>query len=488
MQRSLFARYFTICAAIILFSITVLGVVLLALASNYFTQDKYDTLTRNVEFAATLTASDYKSNNYSFVTQSVLMTGYKILAKATDADVFLVDNTGKTLLCTQQEPCVHNTYTISQDILNQTARGKFVEIGNLGGIYKESYYTVGVPVVIDNGTIIGMVYASISAGVLDSFLIAFLKMFILSAIVVLLIACIIIYFVSESMVRPLKQMSKAAQSFSKGDFSARIHVERYDEIGRLSIAFNKMAKELGELEVMRRSFIANVSHELRTPMTTIAGFIDGILDGTIPPEKQPEYLQTVSQEVKRLSRLVRGMLDSSRIEDGKITLNKSIFDIHDVTCQTVFSFESKIEEKNIEIRGLDTDKMMIEADLDMIHQVIYNLVENAVKFTDVGGYIQFSFKEENGFLFVSIKNSGDGIAEEELPKVFERFYKSDKSRGIDKSGVGLGLFIVKSIITAHGGDILARSVEGEFCEFIFKLPALSKAKMKRNEKIEKNEK
>ena len=223
---------------------------------------------------------------------------------------------------------------------------------------------------------------------------------------------------------------------------------------------------------MRRSFVANVSHELRTPMTSIAGFVDGILDGTIPREEQSKYLRIVSDEVKRLSRLVRSMLNLSRIEAGELKINSTQFNVVETICQTVFSFEQAIEQKQLDIRGLDTDKVMVEADADLVHQVVYNLTENAVKFVNPGGYLEFSFHVEGGMTYVGIKNSGEGLSKEEIPKVFDRFYKTDRSRGIDKNGVGLGLYIVRSIITLHGGDIIVRSVQGEYTEFVFSVPAV----------------
>ena len=241
------------------------------------------------------------------------------------------------------------------------------------------------------------------------------------------------------------------------------------------MAFNNMAKSLSNLEAMRRSFVANVSHELRTPMTSIAGFIDGILDGTIAPEKQTHYLHIVSEEVKRLSRLVRSMLNLSRIEAGELKVQTTQFNVLEVICETVFSFEQGINSKHLDIRGLDTEKIMVEADPDLIHQVVYNLIENAVKFVNDGGYLEFNFNVDGRMTYVGIRNSGEGLSKEEIPKVFDRFYKTDRSRGMDKNGVGLGLYLVRSIINLHGGDIIVKSSPGEYTEFVFSIPT-AKAK------------
>ncbi len=295
-------------------------------------------------------------------------------------------------------------------------------------------------------------------------------MYVISAALVMLIAFIIIYFVTSNMVRPLQDMLAATQSFSKGEFSIRVPVEGDDEIAMLAAAFNSMASSLAVMESTRRSFTANVSHELKTPMTTIGGFIDGILDGTIPPERQGYYLRIVSGEVQRLSRMVQSMLAIARIEAGELTIAPVPVEITDIVTRTVFTFEQRLEGKQIEVRGLDAEKHLVEADADLIHQVVYNLVDNAVKFVDQGGYLEFAYHTEGNMTFISVKNSGAGVAPEEIPKLFDRFYKSDKSRSLDKNGVGLGLSIVKTIMNLHNGDIYIRSEPGQYTEFVFSLP------------------
>ena len=279
------------------------------------------------------------------------------------------------------------------------------------------------------------------------------------------------------MVKPLRQMSTAAKQFGKGDFSVRVSATGNDEINELATAFNNMAESLSASETTRKSFVANVSHELKTPMTTITGFIDGILDGTIPPEKQNHYLHIVSDEIKRLSRLVRSMLNLSRIDSGELKLNYQTFDLLDVLVNVIITFEQEIDRKGIDIKGLDmiTPKS-VYGDKDLLHQVVYNLVENAVKFTNDGGYIEFNIIESLERFDFMIKNSGMGIGASEIEHVFERFYKTDKSRSKDKKGLGLGLYLVRSIIRLHGGDISAKSNVGEYTEFDFYIPKIAQKK------------
>lgn len=477
MQKSLLSKYFTICSAIILASITILGAILMLFASQYFKLDKQKLLMRNADQALMLTQAEYKRNNYTEVNSYMLQTGYGILSNAIDATIFLTGPDGITKLCTEQGGCTHFTYIVPQqvrDVLNKN--GEYKEMGKLGGIYKENYYTVGVPLKHPTGEIVAYIFVSSPAAGLQYFLVEILNMFAISSLAVIVISFIVIYFVTSRMVKPLREMVGATQSFSKGDFTVRVPVTSYDEVGQLAIAFNNMATSLASTESVRRSFIGNVSHELKTPMTTIAGFIDGILDGTIPEDKRDKYLRIVSDEVNRLARLVRSMLNIARMESGEMKLAPVEFDINEIVCTTVFTFEQKIDVKQLEIRGLDQGKFMVSADPDLIHQVVYNLVENAVKFVNANGFIEFSYRTEGGFTYVGIKNSGDGIPKEEIPHVFEKFYKSDRSRGLDKNGVGLGLHIVRTIVNLHAGDIIVRSVEGEYCEFEFTLPTAKTGK------------
>ena len=310
-----------------------------------------------------------------------------------------------------------------------------------------------------------------------------MKMFLLAAMAAFMVAFGVAWLFSYRITRPLRVMSDATKSFAMGDFTVRVPVYSNDEVGELAVAFNQMAETLASSEAMNRNFIANVSHELKTPMTTISGFVDGIIDGTIPPERQSYYLGIVSQEVKRLSRLVKTMLDLSRIDSGKMKLHKSRFDINNTIVLTLLSFESKIEEKEIDIRGLeDFEPLYVDGDPDMIHQVLYNLLENAVKFTDEGGYIEVHTTTPSGKVVVSVRNSGPGIPPDDVKLIFDRFYKTDKSRSKDKTGMGLGLFIVKTMVQLHGGEIRVESVENEYTLFEFWIPNKSEKREKKSVK------
>jgi signal transduction histidine kinase len=471
MQKNLFTKYFTICAGMILASITVLGALLMGFASQYFRSDKLKVLDRYVSQATALTLTDYQKNNYLYIDETTLNSVYSVLADAIEATIFLSDTEGKILICTDTELFASGKDTVPESILKQAASGSYRETGRLGGAYQSRNYTVARPIGLPNGQITGFVFVSASANSLSIFLGQLLNMFLLSSLTMVVIAFIVIYFVTARMVKPLRDMLAATQSFSRGDYTVRVQVNSSDEIGQLANEFNYMAEALARNEAMNRSFVANVSHELKTPMTTIGGFVDGILDGTIPKEKHHQYLAIVSGEVKRLSRMVRSMLDLAKIEAGEMKLNPAEFDLNNIVCQVIFSFEQAIESKNLDIIGLDVDKIMVSADPDLMHQVIYNLIENAVKFVNEGGYIEVKYHNDGARTLVAIRNSGTGIAPQDLPNVFERFYKTDRSRSQDKTGVGLGLYIVRTVIQLHGGEIHVSSKEGEYTEFAFSVPS-----------------
>ncbi len=395
-----------------------------------------------------------------------------------DADIFVTKLNGQVVLAGYtSDSRVDSSKSVSSDIMQKALSGRYSSQGDMDGIYDEAYYSVGVPIIVSVGgskAAIGAVFTSYNVHSFNAFRGEIIRVFVLAAIAAFMVAFCAVWLFSYNLVRPLRNMAAAARSFGDGNFAVRVPVTSQDEIGELAVAFNNMASSLSSGESVRRNFIANVSHELKTPMTTIAGFIDGILDGTIPQEKQSYYLNIVSQEVKRLSRLVRTMLDLSRIDSGELRLRPARFDLTNTVLIALLSFEKAIEEKQLEIRGLENaESLFVDGDPDMLHQVVYNLIENAVKFTNQGGYIEIRITDQPTRTLVAIKNSGSGIAPDELSLIFDRFYKTDKSRSQDKNGMGLGLYIVRTIIRLHGGEINVSSVQNEYCQFDFWIPKKS---------------
>lgn len=494
-RRTLFSKYLQISLAIVLVSFLILGVMLVFFVARYSENDKRELLTENAHSVADLISdsSTLVNNNLILGQSNFLQTVMSTISKSINASIFITNNTGLTQLCSEGANCVHDRAKIPDSIMKSALTGEYFETSNLGGIYKNNYYTVGVPIIVNsNGQniAVGVAFVSSEASSISDFTANITKIFFFAAIAIFAIVFCMVGLYTYNMVRPLRQMAQAAKSFGAGDFSSRVPVTSQDEIGQLAIAFNNMADSLATSEGTRRSFIANVSHELKTPMTTIAGFIDGILDGTIPPERQGYYLNIVSTEVRRLSRLVQSMLALSRIDSGELRMNKQRFDLTNILISTLLTFEQKIGDRNIRVEGLEeADTIFVDGDPDMIHQVVYNLIENAVKFTNEGGYIRISLSDAPDRTTLEIRNSGQGIQPDELPHIFERFYKTDKSRSKDKNGMGLGLYIVKTILRLHGGDITAASETGSYCSFTLWLPKEKESiQPKLKDKTEKKDK
>lgn len=478
-KKSLFAQYLIISLVIVLVSFIILGTMLVFFVARYSDNEKKDLLIENATQVADLVSEKtVMVNNSVYIGKSEtswLSSVMQTIAGSIQADIFITDEKGKTLVCSDGSSCVHNKTLIPQDICSKAMDGSIFIRSTLGNIYDSAHYVAAVPIVAEAGVstkTVGFVFATTDSISYSDFTGEITKIFFYAAIATFAIVACMIWFFSYTMIKPLRQMAVAARKLANDDFSVRVPVTSNNEIGTLAKAFNEMANSLSISETTRRNFIANVSHELKTPMTTIAGFIDGILDGTIPPQKQKQYLHIVSTEVKRLSRLVASMLSLSRIDNGELRLKKQRFNLSEVIISTLLTFEQKIEERHIDIRGLEScgSAVNVDGDPDLIHQVVYNLFENAVKFVDVGGYIQVTLTDMADRTVLEIKNSGHGIEPEELVHIFERFYKTDKSRSQDKNGMGLGLYIVKTIMRLHGGDITAQSVVDEYCSFTLWLP------------------
>ena len=319
----------------------------------------------------------------------------------------------------------------------------------------------------------GWLFLCSSGRQLTEFKQQFWSNFLLSACVMLLCASILTKLLMRKLTDPLQKVTDAAQRFGGGDLSVRVEgVEGEGEVADLARTFNRMADNIQTNDNSRGQFMGNIAHELRTPMTTIKGFVDGMLDGTIPPDMQNHYLQLVSEETGRLARLIQNMLDLSKLESGEYQVNARMFNIWDTLTGVALSAEQRINDGMIEIEGLTMDeKALVYADPDLIHQVVYNLLDNAIKFTPAGGTIRFSVEKLGPETEIAVWNSGQGISPEALPYVFQRFYKEDRSRGLHARGAGLGLNICKVLVNLSGGQIRVESQQGEWCRFVFTLPS-----------------
>lgn len=342
-------------------------------------------------------------------------------------------------------------------------------IGDFGGMLNGTYLTIIKPIKINNN-IVGWVYLHTPIPEVNRIGSDTFRLFVFSAIISTLVAVIVAYLFSKELTKPLKQISQAAKVIAGGEFQKRLAIDSRDEIGELALSFNNMAKNLENQENMRREFVANVTHELRTPMTSLRGFIEGILDGTIPEEKQKDYLLIVKDETERLNRLINTLLDLTRIEAGEKQLDTVSFNINELLRRTVVKLENQIVRKAIMLDAIfEDDDIFVVADKDAIESVIINLLYNAIKFTPDGGKIIISTETVKNKVHIIIKDSGIGIQPDEIHDIWARFYKSDKSRADDKNSSGLGLAIVKAVISAHGEEIWVESEPQKGATFVFTL-------------------
>ena len=503
-SRSLFTKYLFVTSAVLICSLIIFGIIMSTLVSNRWRSEKQQQLADNAHIVAdrmnayvipvpTRTGDGISATMQYVVTDTgkeKLRSTLGILSSSCGADIFIVDAQGTTVICSEEYlradtsdkeefKCRHQKKSISPSVIAAAARVREYRITDrLGGIYDQNHFIVAVPFVaggeVEKEYIAGFVFVASSASAISDFRSDVSRIVVVAVLIAAIISFSMVYMLTYKQVKPLREMVKAAQKYSDGDFTMRINFKSENEIGQLADALNEMGAKLAESETINRSFIANISHELKTPMTNISGYVNGLLDGTIPYEQQDKYLRIISDETKRLARLVRSMLDLSRIDSGAMQLKKQKFNLSEVIFQALLSFEHRIDEKHIEVQGFDElGQITVNGDADLIHQVLYNLFDNAVKFTNEGGYIRVKATVQNKVVTVSISNSGIGVSTEELSHIFERFYKTDKSRSFDRQGVGLGLYIVKTIVTLHGGRIHAEGSEGNFCCIIFTLPEAS---------------
>lgn len=460
-RKSIFYKYFSICSAVILLSFVCLGAVLLLVSSRYFIDEKKNLLLKNARTLASYTQTQMTDNP----------TDWKDSVSA-EIKEFSVSNTADFILCDKNGYVIIDSggrvQNIDKNILESFDDNGSYVYGDAGGAFDGMYHIMGVTFKANGPQYCLLAYSSKSSE--NTYIWSIMEIFVISAVIVLVVVMFLVYFTTLKLTEPIKEIAEVSKKIGAGDFSVTLPEYETAEYQQLSKAFNDMAANLKSYDTMRNSFLANVSHELRTPMTSIGGFVDGLLDGTISKNEERHYLKIISSEVHRLARLVRSMLNLAKIEAGELKPSLDYFSALEPIVDTLVTFESRLDAKHIDIRGLDVDRVMLYADNDLVHQVMYNLIENAIKFVDEGGYIEFNFTPVAGMTVISIKNSGEGLSEDELPLVFDRFYKTDKSRGLDKTGVGLGLNIVRSIVKLHGGKIMVRSVKGEYTEFVFTLP------------------
>ena len=442
---------------------TILGLALLALTGTNYASQRNEVLSSITERAVGLLPSYWEGDHFSRGLTSEVLDQ---ICGSAEASLFVCDKEGNLVQCS--EVVCHHAHggKVNVEAVEEEEGLAFHHSFEEGS--RQTDFVFGRP--MRNGaSTIGYVYATTPLTPMYTYLYETFFSYIVSALVMLFGAFAVIYTTTKQMTRPLVEMSQAAERFGRGDFSERIPLEGYDEVTSVAEAFNKMADSLEEQERSRRAFVANVTHELRTPMTSIGGYIDGMLDGTIPPEEQTHYLQVVSNEVRRLSRLTSSLLSLSRLEERDQEVKLTPVDIWESILNVMLNLEGRITKKEIHIPDLEPQAILVMAEKDILHQVLYNLIDNAVKYTPVGGEIRLRVYRREEFAYFSVRNTGKGIPSDELSLIFNRFYKTDKSRSLDRSGAGLGLYIVKTLTREIQGEIDVQSDGESYTEFTLKL-------------------
>ena len=469
-MRSLYRRQLAMMVSIMLVSFTLLAGAFMLLSYRYIIGETRDSVERNAGYISSFTATYYRRYLTLDVQDEFYSSYMASIAMISNSHIIVADSGGKVLFSTDGS----HFYTqengqLPEDIVAQVMEGgAYNGMTNLGGIFQDRRYTAALPVTNQVGPLLvtqGMVLVGASASNLNEMWASTATIFFFSAVVVFLISVIASTLTSAYQTRPLNEMAEAARRFGQGEFDTRVtgYEDRCDEVSALAEAFNSMANSLEKVESQRAEFIANVSHELKTPMTTIAGFAEGILDGTIPQERERESLQIVVSETRRLSRLVRRMLDLSRLNaltQSTVTAQET-FDFTEVMSQVLISLETKITDRQLDVDvRMPKGKLMVWGDPDAVTQVCYNLLDNAAKFAAPGTAITVQIVKKDGKAHTTIRNLGGTIPPEELPLLFERFHKADYSRSMDREGVGLGLYIVKTILGNLKENITVTSEDG----------------------------
>ena len=476
-MKTTFGRTFSTAATILLLALLLLGATFQYLVQNFLTDQTFAQLEHDADIISNLAAA--YSIDGSLTSRDFLLN-LDIASKISNADAVICSTRGEVLLCSDALfGCEHQGMFLDDAAYLEKVitSGKDMATGVIEGLYTESRHVVSVPIVgSDNRGLSGIIIVSTPTASTTAIMQHISNIFLSAALAVVLIAVLAVSLFARQQSKPLRDLSQAAYAFGHGDLNARVRLsgDYSEEMEELALSFNNMASLLQKSEYQRQEFVANVSHELKTPMTTISGYIDGILDGTIPEHRQRYYLQIVSDETKRLSRLVRSMLDISRLQDQPIPDDKKMhFDLEEVAGQVLITFEQKIVGKKLDV---DVDfpehPVYTFAGRDYVTQVIYNLIDNAVKFCPEGGTLGLKIREAGKKVYVSISNDGDTIPAEELPLVFDRFHKLDKSRSQNRDGWGLGLYIVKTIVCSHGENISVTSKNGKTA-FTFTMPLVN---------------
>ncbi len=459
--KGIYWRTFTVTVGMVALTLVLLGASFFSLTYSYIMTEKRNELRDRAEIIAQMALDAYSKPGTSLARGEDIRNMLDVAELMSGTDFLIWIPYEGAFIGTDANMNGQNL-TLPAAMGKKLARGEtYMGVSSLS-YYEKARAVVAVPARTEGMVEIGPVLAIAEPNAMTEMWRAFLGIFAMTAITVLLIAFVATATTAMQQTKPIRDMASAARKFAEGNFDARVHNSgREDEIGELIESFNAMADSLQKTEQQRREFIANISHELKTPMTTIAGYADGILDGVISSEEERQYLSIISAESRRLARLVRRMLDVSQLQSMDLIKQKVPFDLSESMRRVLVSMEKKITSRGLDVDvEIPEDPVMVLGDNDLLTQVIYNLLENAAKFASQGSTLFLGLEIRGEKAAVTVRNTGQTIPPEELPLLFERFHKSDRSRSEDKDGVGLGLYIVRTILEQHHEKITATSENG----------------------------
>ena len=466
MRKTLYLKFILAYFIFGFFGFVVVATFVNSMTMEHLKREKADALYRE----ATLIANTYASYLYNIETSlDTVKKQLDALDTYLSANLWIINPSGRMVLDSQAPVDLENETVISD--FDPTITGNsYYTVGNFFGSFSEEQLSVFAPITSDY-KVRGYVVIHYPMSNLVASCNSLLNISYLMLIILFLLSMIILIFFTEMVYLPLRKITEATEQYAAGNMHYEFQIDSEDEIGYLGATISYMASEIARSEDDQKKFVANVSHDFRSPLTSIKGYLEAMLDGTIPPELYEKYLTIVLNETERLTKLTNSLLTLNNLNTKGMLLDKSIFDINKVIRNTAASFEGTCKSKAIAIELILTgDELFVTADVGKIQQVLYNLLDNAIKFSHPDSIIKIETNEKHNKVFVSVKDSGIGIPKDDQKLIWDRFYKSDLSRGKDKKGTGLGLSITKEIIQAHGEHINVISTEGVGSEFIFSLP------------------
>lgn len=470
MKRTLYLKFVLAYLIFAFFGFIVVATFTSSMTLEHMKRERADTLYKEALLISNSYAADLYNNE---ITLESVWRQIEAIGTFLDASIWIVNPSGLIVLDSSSALDIQNPETIPN--FSPTITGNsFYTVGEFFGMFEDDMISAFAPIT-GSYKVKGYVIIHASMNKLQKSCDSLLNISYLTLAILFLLSLIILLFFTALVYIPLRKITHATEQYAIGNFRYDFQVDSEDEIGYLAASLAYMASEVAKSEDNQKHLVANISHDFRSPLTSMRGYLEAMLDGTIPPEMYEKYLGVVLNETDRLTKLTNSLLTLNNLNTNGMILEKSHFDINQVIKNTAASFEGTCRQKLISIELVLTDEQMyVNADMVKIQQVLYNLVDNAIKFSHKNSSIKIETVEKSNKLMVSVKDYGIGIPKDSLKKIWNRFYKTDLSRGKDKKGTGLGLSITKEIIRSHNENINVISTEGEGTEFIFTLEKVDK--------------